>query len=70
MRKALYLPEPSEPVFEDVEAAPLLRSLLTDYLAERGIPYAIASRHCCRLNYGVRGKAVFRRRLPEHGRWL
>ena len=26
---------------------------------ERGIPYAVASRHCCRLNYGVRGKRYF-----------
>lgn len=29
-----------------VEAVPLLRSPLTDYLAERGIPYGIASRYC------------------------
>ena len=55
--------------FEDVEVAPLLRSLLTEYLEERGIPYAIASRHCCRLNYGVR-ETVFCRWLSEHGRWL
>ena len=54
-----YLPKPTEPVFEDVEVVPLLRSPLTEYLAERGIPYAIASRHCCRLNYGVRGKRYF-----------
>ena len=47
--KPLFLPEPSEPAFEGVEAVPLLRSPLTDYLAERGIPYAVASRHCCRL---------------------
>lgn len=53
--KPLYLSEPSEPTFEGVEAVPLLRSPLTDYLAERGILYAVASRHCCRLNYGVRG---------------
>ena len=54
-----YQAKPSEPVFEGVEAVPLLRSPLTDYLAERGIPYAVASRHCCRLNYGVRGKRYF-----------
>ncbi len=54
--KPTFLPKPSEPVFEGVEAVPLLRSPLTDYLAERGIPYGIASRYCCRLNYGVRGK--------------
>ena len=42
-KKPLYLPEPSEPAFEGVEAVPLLRSPLTDYLAERGIPYAVAS---------------------------
>ena len=40
--KPLYLPEPSEPAFEGVEAVPLLRSPLTEYLAERGIPYAVA----------------------------
>ena len=57
--KLTYLPKPTEPVFEDVEIAPLLRSPLTEYLSERGIPYAIASRHCCRLNYGVRGKRYF-----------
>ena len=63
--KPLYLPEPSEPVFEGVEAVPLLRSPLTDYLEERGIPYAIASRHCCRLNYGVRGKRYFAVGFPN-----
>ena len=57
--KPLFLPEPSEPAFEGVEAVPLLRSPLTDYLAERGIPYAVAYRHCCCLNYGVRGKRYF-----------
>ena len=40
--KPLYLPEPSEPAFEGVEAVPLLRSPLTEYLKERGIPYAVA----------------------------
>lgn len=63
--KSLYLPEPSEPAFEGVEAVPLLRSPLTDYLAERGIPYAVASRHCCRLNYGVRGKRYFAIGFPN-----
>ena len=63
--KPLYLPEPSEPVFEGVEAVPLLRSPLTDYLEERGIPYAVASRHCCRLNYGVRGKRYFAVGFPN-----
>ena len=57
--KPVYLSKPTESVFEDVEVAPLLRSSLTEYLEERGIPYAIASRHCCRLNYGVRGKRYF-----------
>ena len=57
--KPTFLPKPSEPAFEGVETAPLLRSTLTDYLAERGIPYVVASRHCCRLNYGVRGKRYF-----------
>ena len=63
--KPLYLPEPSEPAFEGVEAIPLLRSPLTDYLAERGIPYVVASRHCCRLNYGVRGKRYFAIGFPN-----
>ncbi|MFS6554058.1 DNA primase, partial [Parabacteroides distasonis] len=57
--------KPTESVFEDVEVAPLLRSLLTEYLEERGIPYAIASRHCCRLNYGVRGKRYFAVGFPN-----
>lgn len=38
MSKPTFLPKPSEPAFEGVEAAPLFRSPLTDYLAERGIP--------------------------------
>ena len=63
--KPLFLPEPSEPAFEGVEAVPLLRSTLTDYLAERGIPYAVAYRHCCRLNYGVRGKRYFAVGFPN-----
>ena len=63
--KPLYLPEPSEPAFEGVEAVPLLRSPLTEYLAERGIPYAVAYRHCCRLNYGVRGKRYFTIGFPN-----
>ena len=63
--KPLYLPEPFEPAFEGVEAVLLLRSPLTDYLAERGIPYAVAYRHCCRLNYGVRGKRYFAIGFPN-----
>ena len=63
--KPLYLPEPSEPAFEGVEAVPLLRSPLTEYLKERGIPYAVAYRHCCRLNYGVRGKRYFTIGFPN-----
>ena len=63
--KPTYLPKPAEPVFEDVEVAPLLSSPLTEYLAERCIPYATASRHCCRLNYGVRGKRYFAIGFPN-----
>jgi len=59
MSKPTFLPKPSEPAFEGVEATPLFRSPLTDYLAERGIPYGIASRYCCRLNYAARGKRYF-----------
>ena len=65
MEKPQFLPKPSEPVFEGVEAVPLLRSPLTDYLAERGIPYAVASHYCCRLNYGVRGKRYFAVGFPN-----
>ena len=60
-----YQPKPAEPAFEGVEAVPLLRSPLTDYLAERGIPYAVASHHCFRLNYGVRGKRYFAVGFPN-----
>ena len=60
-----YQPKPAEPAFEGVEDVPLLRSPLTDYLAERGIPYAVASRYCCRLNYGVRGKRYFAVGFPN-----
>ena len=52
-------------LIEGVEAVPLLRSPLTDYLAERGISYDIASRYCCRLNYGVRGKRYFAVGFPN-----
>lgn len=65
VRKPAVLPKPSEPVFEGVEAVPLHRSPLTDYLAERGIPYAVASSYCCRLNYGVRGKRYFAVGFPN-----
>ena len=60
-----YQAKPTESVFEDVEVAPLFRSPLTEYLAERCIPYAVASRHCCRLNYGVRGKRYFAVGFPN-----
>lgn len=63
--KPTYIPTPSEPVFEGVETVPLHRSPLTDYLAERCIPYGIASRYCCRLNYGVRGKWYFAVGFPN-----
>ena len=63
--KPTFLPKPSEPAFEGVEAVTLFHSPLTDYLAERGIPYGIASRYCCRLNYGVRGKRYFAVGFPN-----
>ena len=65
LKMPTYQPEPTEPVFERLEAVPLLRSPLTDYLAERGIPYVVASRYCCRLNYGVRGKRYFAVGFPN-----
>ena len=63
--KPTYQPKPTEPAFEGVEVVPLLRSPLTEYLEERGIPYGIASRYCCRLNYGVRGKRYFAVGFPN-----
>ena len=63
--KPTFQPKPSEPAFEGVETAPLFRSPLTDYLAERGISYAVASRYCCRVNYGVRGKRYFAVGFPN-----
>ena len=63
--KPTFQPKPSEPAFEGVEAVPLLHSPLTDYLVERGIPHAVASRYCCRLNYGVRGKRYFAVGFPN-----
>ena len=65
MSRPTFLPKPSEPAFEGVEAVPLLHSPLTEYLAGRGIPYAVASRYCCRLNYGVRGKRYFAVGFPN-----
>ncbi len=64
-KKPTYLPKQVEPVFEDVESVPLLRSPLTEYLEERGVPYDVASRYCCRLNYGVRGKRYFAVGFPN-----
>ena len=63
--KPTFQSKPSEPAFEEMEAAPLFRSPLTDYLAERGILYAVASRYCCRLNYDVRGKRYFAVGFPN-----
>ena len=65
MSRPTFQPKPSEPAFEGVEATPLFRSPLTDYLAERGIPYGIASRYCCRLNYAARGKRYFAVGFPN-----
>ncbi len=64
-KKPAYLPKQVEPVFEDVESVPLLRSPLTESLEERGVPYDVASRYCCRLNYGVRGKRYFAVGFPN-----
>lgn len=58
-------PKPPGAVFEKVEVFPLFRSALTDYLAERGIPYEVASRHCCRLDYGVHGKRYYAVGFPN-----
>ena len=64
--KPTFQPKPSEPAFEDVETAPLFRSPLTDYLAERGIS------HRCRITLLLPSElrsawqTVFRRWLPEY----
>ena len=63
--KPTYQLKPTELVFEGVETVPLLRSPLTEYLEERGIPYGIASRYCCRLNYGVHRKRYFAVGFPN-----
>lgn len=65
MEMKLPRPKPPGPVFEKVEVFPLLRSALTDYLAERGIPYEVASGHCCRLDYGVHGKRYYAVGFPN-----
>lgn len=48
-----------EPCFEDVEVMPLRYVALTGYLAERGIPFKVASRYCSQLNYYVHKKKYF-----------
>ena len=68
--KPVYLSKPTESVFEDVEVAPLLRSLLTEYLEERvhrlrhRIPLLLP------LELRCAWETVFCRWLSEHGRWL
>ncbi len=65
LEKPTYLPKPSEPAFEDVEVAPLRHSILTEYLAERGIPEEVARRHCCRIDYATHGKRYFAVGFPN-----
>ncbi len=65
LEKPTYLPKPSEPAFEDVEVAPLRHSVLTDYLAERGIPEEVARRHCCRIDYKAHRKRYFAVGFPN-----
>lgn len=68
--KPAYLPKPTEPVFEDVEVAPLLRSPLTDYPGgtwhthRHHIPSLLPSELQCAW------KTVFCCRFPEYGRWI
>ena len=63
--KPAYIQKPAEPVFEDVKVAPLRYSVLTDYLAERGISEEKALRHCCQIHYTVRGKRYFAVGFPN-----
>jgi DNA primase len=48
-----------EPCFEDVEVMPLQYVALTGYLAERGIPFNVASQYCSQLDYFVHKKKYF-----------
>ncbi len=61
----VFSPKPSESAFEEVEVAPLRHSVLTDYLAERGIPEEVARRHCGRIDYTTHGKRYFAIGFPN-----
>lgn len=54
-----FRPKTLEPCFEDVEIMPLRYVALTSYLAQRGIPFSVASRYCCQLDYFVHKKKYF-----------
>ena len=60
-----FSPKPSGPAFEDVEVTPLRHSVLTYYLAERGIPEEVARRHCCRIDYTAHRKRYFAVGFPN-----
>ena len=60
-----FCPKPSEPAFEAVKVTPLRYSILTDYLAERGIAEEVALRHCRQLNYTVHRKRYFAVGFPN-----
>ncbi len=61
----VFSPKPSEPAFEDVEVTPLCHSVLTGYMAERGIPEEVARRHCCRIDYKAHRKRYFAVGFPN-----
>lgn len=60
-----FCPKPSEPAFEAVKVTPLRYSVLTNYLAERGIAEEVALRHCRQLNYTVYRKRYFAVGFPN-----
>lgn len=62
---SVFSPKPSEPAFENVEVSPLHYSVLTGYLAKRGIPEEVALRYCRQLDYTVHGKRYFAVGFPN-----
>ncbi len=67
--KPVYLSKPTESVFEDVEVAPLLRSLLTEYL-RNGASLTPSHPVTAAAELRCAWETVFCRWLSEHGRWL
>ena len=54
-----------EPQFSNVEVLPLGHYALRQYLAERAIPFEVASRYCKELHYDLRNKRYFAIGFPN-----